>query len=486
VQSGRPIISDLHMSPLTSKHAVAVTVPVRRDGEIRWFLTARLSTEHLSELLRRALVRPEALSVITDSAGRVVARSRDLERYFSQPASVHYPTLNATAPRGIARTRTVEGRDVVSAWERLDNDAWTVGMALPVEVYAAPLGRSMLAIGLAGVAAIALGLAAAFRLSQRIARAVNNAALDAHLLADERMVPPRRSRIDELHSLLDAQHRASLRLAAVAAERNHAARKLHRAMERLREEARGRDRFLAMLGHELRNPLAPIVNATRLMKAGPPLSPLQQRGLDIVVRQTSQLVRLVNDLLDVSRVTSGKIRLQREPVSLTASTRELADEIRPEVEAAAQRLIVELPAEPLTAFVDDTRIRQVLMNLLGNAMKFGQSGGTITVRLARDRGDAVLTVDDEGIGIDPARLGELFRPFSQIDPGIDRANGGLGLGLVVVRQLVEMHGGSIDAASAGLGHGARFTVRLPLGAPPDATGDATEAVAQPATEWSGG
>jgi PAS domain S-box-containing protein len=236
---------------------------------------------------------------------------------------------------------------------------------------------------------------------------------------------------------------------------------LKRAEEALKEADRRKDEFLAMLAHELRNPLAPIANALEVMRLSGP-GDAAARSRQVMERQVGHLVRLVDDLLDVSRVMRGKIGLRREPVELAAVVARAVETARPVVDAEGHELTVNLPPEPLWLDGDLVRLCQVVGNLLTNAAKYTDRGGHIRVSAERDGAEAVLRVRDNGIGIAPDVLPRIFDMFVQAERRTRDGRGGLGIGLTLVRRLVELHGGSVSAHSEGPGKGSEFVVRLPL------------------------
>jgi two-component system CheB/CheR fusion protein len=239
-----------------------------------------------------------------------------------------------------------------------------------------------------------------------------------------------------------------------------------RAEDALREADRRKDEFLAVLAHELRNPLAPIRNAAEAIKNIPGLPPAVAVQRDLIERQVRHLARLVDDLMDVSRIARGKIRVTRAPLDLRDVVRQAVEIARPGIEGRRHRLDVVVPDGPVPVEGDFGRLAQVVSNLLNNAAKYTPDGGTITLTLRAAGERAELRVRDTGLGIAPEQMGTLFQPFAQLDRSISRAAGGLGVGLALVRALVELHGGTVTVASDGPNHGAEFTVRLPLTARP--------------------
>jgi PAS domain S-box-containing protein len=236
------------------------------------------------------------------------------------------------------------------------------------------------------------------------------------------------------------------------------------AEEALREASRRKDVFLAMLAHELRNPLAPVRTAVHILRSIGSPEPKAMRARDIIERQVAHMARLIDDLLDVSRITRGKLELRKERCDLAHIVAQTIEDYRTNIESGGLTLTVSVPREPLWVEGDPTRLVQMVGNVLHNASRFTEKGDRVAVRVETDLSShaAIVTVEDTGVGMDPALLSRLFDPFSQGDQGIDRSKGGLGLGLALTKGLVELHGGSVTAHSEGLGRGSTFTLRLPL------------------------
>ena len=233
------------------------------------------------------------------------------------------------------------------------------------------------------------------------------------------------------------------------------------AEARLGESSRRKDEFLAMLSHELRNPLAPIRNALEVIRLVAPPEPKLAWAADVTDRQVRQLTRLVDELLDVARISQGKIVLQPQRLDLVALVSQCVESQRDAIARRHQTLTLSLPGEPVALSGDATRLVQVVNNLLTNAIKYTPDGGTISVRIAREDAQALLEVSDDGIGIDAELLPHVFELFEQGKRALDRTDGGLGVGLTLVQRLVRLHGGEVAARSAGSGQGSLFQVRLP-------------------------
>ncbi|MEO5669899.1 MAG: response regulator [Ramlibacter sp.] len=260
------------------------------------------------------------------------------------------------------------------------------------------------------------------------------------------------SRLSELNQSLDR------RVTERTEELQASEAQLRRANER-------KDEFLATLAHELRNPLAPVRNAVEILRRKGLATPELKWAMGLIDRQLQAMTRLIDDLMDVSRINQGKIELRRERVELASVIQDAIEATRPLIDELGHELVLDLPPDSLVMDADATRLAQAFMNLLNNAAKYMDRGGRIEVTARQSEGELVATVSDGGIGIAGDRLEAVFEMFSQVETALSRSRGGLGIGLSLTQRLVEMHGGKVKAVSDGLGRGSRFEVRLPLAAP---------------------
>jgi signal transduction histidine kinase len=300
------------------------------------------------------------------------------------------------------------------------------------------------------------------------------------LLSGERLLGVLALAFSEAHAFDDEERRFLSTLTqqcAQAIERARLYSEAREAARRAEEASRMKDEFLAILGHELRNPLAPITTALSLMEMRGMTGFERERA--VIARQVQHLTRLVDDLLDVSRITRGKVELSRQRVELAEVVEQAIETTSPLLEQRQQRLSVQVPRDGLPIDADPVRMQQVVSNLLANAAKYTDVGGCIALSAAAEGGEVALRVEDSGMGIEPEMLPRIFDLFVQEHQAMDRARGGLGLGLSIVQSLVKLHGGSVSATSEGRGRGSEFTVRLPL-APREAdAGAISQAAASP-------
>lgn len=275
--------------------------------------------------------------------------------------------------------------------------------------------------------------------------------------------------LDEMQSRTEALLRSNtalqeeVRIRELAeAERSQANARLEATMQALRQADQRKDEFLATLAHELRNPLAPIRNAVKLLESPALDDRRRQWGREVISRQVQRMALLLDDLLDVSRITRGRLQLKKDCIDLGSLVASAIETARPMIDAKGHVLETVLPPEPVQLMVDPLRLSQALANLLTNAAKYSDPGGHITVLAALEADELTLSVRDTGIGLSAASLQQVFEMFSQVDSAIDRSEGGLGIGLALVKGLVGLHGGTVEAQSPGIGQGSTFTIHLPL------------------------
>ncbi len=255
------------------------------------------------------------------------------------------------------------------------------------------------------------------------------------------------------------------------------------AEEALRAANRNKDDFLALLAHELRNPLAPIRHVLQIMRMSGGHGQLLHSAFEIMERQIGHMVRMVDDLLDVSRISRGKLDLQIENIDLASVIHLAVEASSPHIANMNHRLTLSLPSEPIQIRGDSTRLAQAVSNLLNNAAKFTDGGGSIALSVEHSEQEALIRVKDSGIGISAEQLPLIFDMFTQLDNSLQRAHGGLGIGLTVVKSLVEMHNGTIEAHSPGIGQGCEFTMRLPVceGPPPISSEEISDEDSKPSS-----
>jgi signal transduction histidine kinase len=477
LRTRRPVVGDLAHGHRSGNLAFPVRVPVVRGGELRYVLTAVLTPQVIGSLVAREVTAPDEWTrTVIDGRGVLVARTRDPERFVGKTGTAPFLREIRRAPGGLFPGTTIDGTPVYTAFNHSRLSDWTASVAVPREILDGPVRRSLLLFVGIGLALLAVSGMGAFLFSRRLSGSIESAARAAGALArgERPVIAP--SSVAEVALLAAALERsADLLLARDQALNEHLAR-AEAARADAETASRAKDEFLAMLGHELRNPLSPILNGVYLLRELLPPDEKVERVRAMIARQVGHIVRMVDDLLETSRITRGKIALETRLLDLRNVVQEVCDDFRLPFEKARIALRYAAPETPVWIDGDETRLVQCLGNLLHNALKFTSAEGTVLVTLAQAGEQARLEVQDDGCGLDPALLPALFQPFSQGPQALDRRQGGLGLGLALVKGLVELHGGTVRAFSAGPGHGTRFTILLPLAAPrvepaPAAAGD---------------
>jgi len=462
VTTARPAVGDLNEGPAVGEPVVRVRVPVTIEGKVRYILSAPIRQAAFTDLLRAQEVDRSWVIGLTDRNKRFVSRIPEVAP--GTPASQDLRGQLTRSPQGWFRGKTLEGIETYTPYVTSSLSGWALHMAIPASTVEAGMWRSFAVAGGGAVGALLFALAFAWALGRRIEAPFAALARDAAAMGrGEEARTTYSGRIREVAQLRKALHEASVavRLRAEFAGREKAA--LEREQRALKASDAAKDQFIAMLSHELRNPLGALTAATHLLKQTKIGDPDAVQACDVAERQTRQMARLVEDLLDVSRIVSGKANLQPELFDLGEATRELLDAWKAAGRFAAHHVAVDTTS--LTVRADRARMDQILANLLDNALKFTPAGGTIRISVRQDGEAAILAVEDDGDGIEPDALASVFDVFSQGDQGLARRKGGLGLGLAIVKRVAELQGATVEAKSAGVGKGSSFFVRLPVAAP---------------------
>ncbi len=489
-RTGQPAVSPLMQDPADGRWIVTVGVPVVRNGQLKYVLSARLYAEAFSKILKRQTVAPDGVVTLLDADPKIVARTLNEDKYIGHRPTDDFIRRSLDAPEGSWRSVTLEGMGAYAAWSRSELTRWTIGIGMPAEPIARPVRRSFTALLAAALGMCGAALILALILGRDIVRGQTAAAEAARALARGERPALFESRIAETHDLAGGLEEASVILAQRLRERDQAQAEADRHRTALldREKSarraaealnRAKDEFVATVSHELRTPLNAIFGWVSLLRLGALDVSHQTHALDVIERNARAQARLVEDLLDMSRVIQGKVRLGMEPVDLAVVVDTALDSLRPT--ADARRIAIACEATRGVTFVsaDQGRLQQVVWNILSNALKFTPPGGRIDARVATRDTVAVVTIADTGEGIAPEFLPHVFDRFRQENAEVTRTHSGLGLGLSLVRHLVELHGGTIQADSAGKGQGATFTIRLPLLAVGDADAGAVSTAALP-------
>jgi signal transduction histidine kinase/ActR/RegA family two-component response regulator len=458
IDTRAPTVGSMRRGPIERRLGFPVRVPVIQNNEIRAVLTAVISPERFADALSRDLPpTDEWTRTIFDASGTVVASTQEPQRFVGQQATASFLRHTRGPSEGFYRETTNGHRNYVafnrSPW------GWTTTLAIPVDALDGPLHRSMLALVGIGLLAFLISATGAFVLSDKVTRDIEAAADAAQALARGVGPPFRPSVVTEVRRLAASLERSGQLLADRERERDEHLMRAEAARRDAETANRTKDQFLAMLGHELRNPLSPIVTALQLLRLR---GGVWSRELAIVERQVSHLIRLVDDLLDVSRITRGKIELKQRPIEIHTVVTRAVEMTSPLFEERQHRLALEVPAAGLVVDGDPDRLAQVFANLLANAAKYTPSGGHVTIRGRRDHDDVAVDIVDDGQGLPSELLPHVFELFVQGPRASDRREGGLGLGLTLVRSLVALHNGRVEAHSDGASRGSTFTVRLPV------------------------
>jgi signal transduction histidine kinase/ActR/RegA family two-component response regulator len=464
VTERKPVVSDL-IAGAGPPGGIAVGVPVVRGGKVSHVLVAALDLRWYDGLLTGQGLPDGGVAGLFDRSLKFVARSSEgAERRGGNPSEQLVADMKARR-EGIGRYTNLAGTSVYTAWT-FTRHGWGVGIATPAAPIEGPLWRHLVLFGFLWLAAMGLAILYAFSKARLITASLESLEGQArHVAAGRRIADLPASRVIEIDRAVASLEDASVLLQSATQQRVRSLDTEREARTAAEEASRAKDEFLAMLGHELRNPLSAISNAAAILRVGNRTGEHLEFVSGVIARQTQQLARLIDDLLDVGRAVTGKIALESAPLDLAASARNVATTLQDSGRLADRRLQLDLA--PAWIHGDHTRVEQIVTNLLVNAATYTEPGGQVRVEVFGEAREAVLRITDDGRGIAPESLPYLFELFFQADATVDRATGGLGIGLTLVQRLARLHGGDVKAESEGPGRGASFTVRFPAISPPE-------------------
>jgi signal transduction histidine kinase/ActR/RegA family two-component response regulator len=482
IATRQPLVGNVTVGPRHADPAFAVRLPVMRDGTLRWVLSAVMSIDQVQAVLGRQAVPDSSVVAVFDRNLTRVARSK--AGGGTRPSPSLEALLQSGPAEGTGRTITVEGTRSHTGYTRLPRWGWVVATGMSAMSASGGYYGGLGAVVAGLIASLALAAFLAWYYARDVIEPIETLKAAAGALGRGEPVAVPTLAIAELQDVAAAleiasaeRDRAAQERRAAEAERETLLGRATEALHRAEEAGRSKDEFLAMLGHELRNPLAPMATALHLMaRKGDPGTRAER---EVMERQVAHMKRLVDDLLDVSRITGRRLEMRLQPLRLADLVRHAGQVVQPVL--GLRRLQVEIAPEAANLWVsgDEVRLAQVLHNLLGNAVKFTGPEGTIRLALRPVADGAEIVVSDTGMGMPPEVLQRVFELFYQAPQGVDRSRGGLGLGLPIVRNLVEMHGGKVYAESPGAGHGSSITVHLPTIAAPALEAEAPVAADAP-------
>jgi signal transduction histidine kinase len=430
-----------------------------RDGKVRYVLTAVSNPDVARDILVRQRMSEDWVLSVFDSQGVRVARSRAHGKMVGTRGHESLRKLLGERGReGVGLTTTLEGDDVFTAYTRT-RSGWFVVMGLPVTAAHAAAWTTLAFTSTVVVISLLAGLFAALFLARRINRPMSRLTAAAKSLARGETPSIPASGVREIDEVASAMISAAEDLERAQAERAGLLESEREARKQAETANRGKDQFLAMLGHELRNPLAALSSASTLLEMGVSDAAAEKRLHGVIRRQVGNLGRLTDDLMDTARALLGKIELRRAPVDLARVAGNAINAVS--MSGRFNDHVIERDLQEAWVSGDEVRLEQIVCNLLVNAGKYTPAGKRIRISTRSDAATATLVVEDEGRGLSPDLAARVFDAFVQGERTLERAQGGLGVGLTLVRGLVELHGGSVSVHSDGEDRGARFTVSLP-------------------------
>jgi len=480
----RPSVSNLREGRAGKSRVVSVHIPVTtRSGRV--FLIAHtFHHTHVTQLLKHKDLPATWVIGVFGADGISIARNVREEQFIGTRVRQELFAASQNDFSGRIVNRTRDGFLAYNSFTHTSRAPWTVAIAAPMDEINSPARKATYVAALILLVAIACAGAGIVVFARRITGSFRLTLAAAKTLEVGGIPAPVRSGVTEADVLQRALHDAGAKLArenearlALENERETLLASERDARREAENQNRAKDEFLAMLAHELRNPLAPISAAAQTLGLQINNERAVRRAGEVIVRQVDHLKSLINDLLDVSRVTRGLVSIEQEEVEIGPVIAGAVEQAQPLIRARGHALQLQVHCGHATVLGDRVRLIQVLSNLLTNAAKYTPAGGSITLTAEATEQEAVIEVQDNGIGIDGELLPHVFDLFRQAKRSSERAQGGLGLGLALVRSIMALHGGRVEAHSDGLGEGSRFTLFLPLQAAARRTGGGAAAVA---------
>lgn len=462
----QPLVTDMEIDPATGKMLTSVHVPAATADGRTYVISQSFTVDHWMKTTFQKSLPGDWLVAVIDRNGRFISRSQRSDELLGQSARLELVAAAAASSEGFIQHKTLEGVEVYDAFSHSPLTGWTIAVAAPVQSIDGAANRAV-QFALGGMlAAIAVTVIVVISFGRRLLGALVDAGRSAAALGQGHLPSIRSTgvfEIDQLNcalidagTLLATEHRGR-RVAET--ERERLLFKETLARENAQAENAAKDQFMATLGHELRNPLATIAGATLLLEKYGSGDANVVRYVEMIDRQNRHLGRIVNDLLDVSRLIAGKIALEPVPLDMADCVEKCVEALSVTKRADGHTLTVR--ASPAWFNGDAVRIDQIVNNLLTNALKFSAAGGEVRVTVSLEGDRVTVTVADKGAGIQTELLPRVFDPFVQGPPPVNRAPGGLGIGLALVKQLVRLHGGDVDVISAGSGQGSLFSFWVP-------------------------
>jgi signal transduction histidine kinase len=437
-----------------------IATPVIRDARVKYVLAAEIATTQLSSVLARQLAPVGGVLTLIDRDRRIMARTMNEAQTIGGAPASDFVAASRRMTQGSWRAVLLEGTPAYAALKTSDVTGWTVGLGMPFDLVEGPRRRGFLALSIVAVCLLIVGILSVLLLGRGGVPALERAGSAAALVARGERLPPLRSRIAEVAELFDGLRRADVTLRERRAERDEALDAEKMARREAERANRLKDEFLMAVSHELRTPLTAIRGWAHMLHTGEIAEGQRGRAVETIERNARLLAQLVDDLLDVSQGVAGKLRLNLRPTALDEVARAAVETIRPA--AVAKGLTLTVETRGLNEVLGDPdRLQQVIWNVVANAVKFTPPGGAVAIAVAGTERAVDVIITDNGPGIDVEFLPYAFDPFRQGSAGRVRVDGGLGLGLAIVRQLTELHGGTVVVVNNTPEPGATFRLTFP-------------------------